>query len=202
MSGKYALLHENRYYHVYNGAVGNEKLFVSIDNYHYFLDRIHSYLEPVSNLFCYSLLPNQFHLFLQIKNAEAVVKQMQTLKYRCNFEHCYIPQFLLEQFSNFFNSYAKAYNKFHHRSGRLFLEPFRRMRISDPADFAQLVKSIHARPLHFRLCKNMDHWPYSSYQPLIKNEMGWLCPEEVMKWFGSVDGFKVAHELPAKVLAW
>jgi putative transposase len=205
MSGELASLYDNRYYHVFNRSVGDEKLFVTRENYRYFLEKLGSYLSPVSDLFCYNLLPRHFNLFIRMKNAEALCKHMELLKYRCGSDGAHISQFLLEQFSNCFNSYAKAFNKQRNRKGRLFMEPFRRKRIRDPTDFVQLIRAIHTDPVHKGLCKNIDDWPHSSYHSLCRMDSmnnGWLCPDEVMGWFGSAEQFRKQHGLPAERLAW
>ena len=60
-------------YHVYNHANGNEKLFLSDENYHYFLKKYYEYVHPIADIFCYCLMPNHFHFLIRIKE-ERVLK--------------------------------------------------------------------------------------------------------------------------------
>lgn len=69
-----------KFYHVYNRAVGAEKLFFKAPNYGYFLSLYQKRLGPLVDTFSYCLLPNHFHLLIKIKdefeNAESVVIEM------------------------------------------------------------------------------------------------------------------------------
>ena len=47
-----------KYYHVYNHAIGTENLFINRENYAYFLKRYAQYLLPVVGTFAYGLMPN------------------------------------------------------------------------------------------------------------------------------------------------
>jgi putative transposase len=198
----FASLSENEYYHIFNRSVGDEKLFVTHENYRYFMEKLNHYLSPISDLFCYTFLPRHFNLFIRIKNASLLCEHMERLSYRDGCASSNIPQFLMEQFSNCFNAYAKAFNKQRNRKGRLFMEPYRRRRIRDPAEFIDLVCSIHADPVYKGLCTGINKWPHSSYHLIGKMGERWLCSEEVINWFGSMEEFRKAHALPAKKPGW
>lgn len=153
----------DNYYHIFNHAVGSEKLFIQSDNYLYFLGKISQYLFPIADIYAYSLLPQHFHLFLSIKNADALQKEMERLQYPKRKEENIYPVFLLQQFSNMFNAYTKALNKQQLRKGKLFIEPFNRKLISTQADFIKVVKYVHFNPVKHGYCKKVEDYPYSSY---------------------------------------
>lgn len=54
-------------YHIYNRAVGNEKLFLSSDHYAYFLDKWQTYITPYFSTYAYCLMPNHFHFLAKAK---------------------------------------------------------------------------------------------------------------------------------------
>ena len=189
-----ALLLPNNYYHVFNEAVGSEKLFVIADNYRYFFQRFNSYISPLADLLCFCLLPSHFHFFIRIKDINTITTRMGVLNYRHGHSPDQIPVFLLQQFSNCFNAYTKAFNKQQIRKGKLFTEPFNRKAITDPECYAKIVHYIHANPVHHRFCSRIKGWPYSSYHELINQKTCWIKHEEVIKWFGSVEEFKTIHE--------
>ena len=60
-------LSQDCFYHIYNRANGNEKLFASDDNYIYFLKQYNYYISPIAKTFAYCLMPNHFHFLVQIK---------------------------------------------------------------------------------------------------------------------------------------
>jgi REP element-mobilizing transposase RayT len=55
-------------YHLFNRAVGNEKLFSEECNYPFFLQKLKKYIVTVADIYTYNLLPNHFHLFVRIKS--------------------------------------------------------------------------------------------------------------------------------------
>jgi putative transposase len=186
------------YFHIFNRAIGNEKLFVSPDNYRYFFQRFANYISPVADLFCYVLLPNHFHFFLRFKETEDIVNQMKRLSFKADSNIDSIPVFLLQQFSNFFNAYTKAFNKQLMRKGRLFIEPFNRKLVSDVGYYTKLIHYIHTNPIHHGYCNKADEWPYSSYNLILKNENKWIQHSEVLDWFGSEKEYKRFHEQPVR----
>lgn len=60
-------------YHILSRAVGNEQLFLTEENYRFFLERYKKYVSPVADTFCYCLLPNHFHFLVRIKEASAIL---------------------------------------------------------------------------------------------------------------------------------
>lgn len=62
----------NGIYHVYNRANGNEKLFLSGDNYSFFLKRYEKYMDEFLDTFCYCLMPNHFHLLVRVKSFDQI----------------------------------------------------------------------------------------------------------------------------------
>ena len=61
------LLADN-FYHIISRANGNEKLFLTDDNYRFFLQRYDKYISPIADTFAYALLPNHFHFLIQVKS--------------------------------------------------------------------------------------------------------------------------------------
>ena len=70
----------DHYYHVFNRAVGSEKMFYEPANYLYFRNKMKDHLLPVADIFCYNFLPNHFHLFLRIKPLSLVEEKFQHSK--------------------------------------------------------------------------------------------------------------------------
>jgi hypothetical protein len=121
---------------------------------------------------------------------------MELLKFRQGGDLNIIPDFLLQQFSNCFNAYSKAFNKVYSRKGKLFMEPFNRKSITTPEYYNKLIHYIHANPVHHGLCNTVNEWPYSSYNEIINHQNSWIQYEEIMNWFGSEEEFKKFHEQP------
>lgn len=60
-------LETGQFYHVYNRANGDENLFREDANYFHFLQLYDKYISPVANTLAWVLMPNHFHLLVEIK---------------------------------------------------------------------------------------------------------------------------------------
>ena len=185
MQNKTAILEPGSVYHVYNRANGQEQLFVSEENYRYFLQKYQEYISPIADTFCYCLMPNHFHFLLRIKNGHALkqafpkFETLEKLPSKC--------------FSNFFSAYTLAFNKQQGRMGSLFMKNFKRKRISDQSYLLNLVQYIHRNPIEAGLCKQPEHWPHSSYTSILSGNHHFLKAGEVFSWFEDKDNFQYIH---------
>jgi putative transposase len=53
MRDKYPELEPDCFYHIYNRANGSERLFLSDDNYRFFLKKYLQCINPIVNTYCY-----------------------------------------------------------------------------------------------------------------------------------------------------
>lgn len=67
MQDNKAILEPQNTYHIYNRANGSEKLFLSDENYRYFLKKYNEYVSPIVDTFCYCLMSNPFHFLIRVK---------------------------------------------------------------------------------------------------------------------------------------
>lgn len=101
----------------------------------------------------------------------------------------------MQQFSNFLNGYAKAFNKRNNRRGALFLDFTKRIEIKDEIYFSTLINYIHRNPVHHQFCKSVEDWNYSSYNSIISiNKNSKLERNAVFDWFGGIEEFIEFHK--------
>lgn len=155
-------------YHIYNHAVGNDKLFLTDDNYHYFLRRYDHFISPVAATYAYCLLSNHIHFLVEIKSQVVVPPES---KYSAS-------QFVSKQFSNLFSSYSQAFNKQQGRMGNLFMSNFRRRKIQSNEYLIYVIKYIHLNPVNHGIVKNVWQWRFSSYHALCANDSTFLSREK------------------------
>lgn len=189
------------YYHVYNHAIGDECLFRQPANYLYFLERYGHYIFPVVRTHAYCLMPNHFHLLVQIREEEELVNHFQTIKRTSLPVEVTIDysEFVMQQFSNFFNSYAKSFNRRFDRKGALFLNYVRRKPVESETYFTALVAYIHQNPVHHGFCRQADLWPYSSLHSIVSSKNTRLERAAVLDWFGGIESYLAFHQ-QAKVV--
>lgn len=174
-------------YHILNRAIGNESLFISDDDYFYFLQKLDRFLLPWIDVFAYCLIPNHFHLLVTIKEIDKIPEKLLRLDKKEP------EKLLLQAFSNFFNSYSKSYNKIHERKGRLLLYPFKRILVDDDDYLIYLINYIHRNPIHHGITDNYLTWKYSSYKAFLTNRPTKVKREYVLTLFGSKDEFVSFH---------
>ncbi len=195
MANTYDLLIPHSYYHLYNRAVGNEKMFLSNENYQFLLDKIVSYTSNIANIYAYCLMPNHFHFFVKIKSEEQIRSLYQEKKKKempLN-DAVLMSEFIMEQYSNCFNSYTKSFNKVYNRMGKLFMDHLHRKLITDEAYYTKIIHYIHCNPTKDNIVANIQDWRYSSYNALISNASTKLPRTEILDWFGGRDNFIKFH---------
>ncbi len=182
-------------YHLFSRAVGSEKLFLSADNYLFFLQKLKLHTSSVCQFYCYSLLPNHFHLLAKINDKEHIIKHFEEIK-KVSYQPLQhdICDFIMERFSNFLNSYTKAFNKVHNRKGALFMDYLKRSKVNKESDFTTFVWYIHKNAVHHQLTKVIGEWMFDSYHSLISEAPTSLLRKEVLEWFGVKEDFIDFHK--------
>jgi hypothetical protein len=194
-------LEPNNKYHIFNQAVGSEKLFRNDDNYIYFLKKFGQYISPIATTFCYVLIPNHFHFLIEIKGKNHLYehyKQMEISKEKTNIKseaELNYEEFVMQQFSNFFNSYTKSYNKRFNRKGALFIDYLRRTLVFHEEYLRNLVLYIHQNPIHHNCCLSLYNWKYSSYNSFFSDSPSKIERQEVVSWFGDLENFIHLHSI-------
>lgn len=146
-------------YHVYTHANGNENLFRSEENYHYFLKQYANYIYPVAATYAYCLMPNHLHLMIGIRNEAELLDFVRKKKNNPDlqgFENLGgLSTVISQQFSNLFNAYTKAYNKRYNRRGSLFIPNFKRRAVKEENYFTKLIAYIHNNPVKHGFVKEL-----------------------------------------------
>ncbi|MFC1621825.1 transposase [Patescibacteria group bacterium] len=125
-------------YHVFNRGVDKTNIFLSEDDYKYFLYLLERYLLPPNkfnayrvknyhnriDLLAYTLMPNHYHLLIKQVDTTGMQEFVQSL--------CL--------------SYATRFNKNHKRVGHLFQDRYKATRIKDILSLLRVSKYIHRNP--------------------------------------------------------
>ena len=198
------------YYHIYNRGVNGENIFVEERNYDLFLRLYEKHISPVAVTFAYCMLRNHFHVSLRTKSEEEITLSNETLRVS-SVNHRQAKQgnlanreegqsrkplgskYVSDQFSNFFNAYAKTINKAYGRTGSLFQHPFGRVPITSDRQFWNVIAYIHQNPQKHGFVKDFRDWKYSSYGIILNEQKTIIQRDETMKWFGTKDDYLSLH---------
>jgi REP element-mobilizing transposase RayT len=168
-------------YHIFSHVNGRKLIYREETNYQFFLKQLDKYIIQIADIYAYCLLPNHFHLLLRFKNSENV---------NVEDEH----QFLMKNFGNFLNSYAKAFNKRYNRKGALFLNAVKRKKITDEKYLLKALHYIHNNPVNHGFTSEINLWKYSSYNSYLNIlKASKLNRTGIMQYFDSLEIFKNYH---------
>ena len=195
MQNKTEVLQPETFYHIYNRANGNENIFITDENYTFFLKQFKQYIHPIAHTYCYCLMPNHFHFLISLKNKSELQIASSTFP---KFET--LEKFVSKQFSNFFSSYTQALNKQQGRKGSLFMKNFKRKKIENKQYLYKLVHYIHHNPIEAALCKNLSEWKYSSYNAICSDATTLIEKVKVIEWFNDLENFKFVQKQKPKEL--
>ncbi len=180
------------YYHIYNRANGSENLFRNNENYRYFLQQWVKYTWPVAETYTYCLMPNHFHFLVKIKSNNELLIDLQGFENLGGLKNGGLK--IIQQFSNLFNSYSKAYNKMYDRRGSLFSPNFKKKEITSDAYLTNVIFYIHHNPVHHGFTKQIEDWPHCSYLTILSDKETFLLRKDVIDWFGDKEAFTRFHQ--------
>ena len=140
-----------QYYHFYNRGVNRGAIFFERENYLYFIRELRRFLIPASDIIAYCLMPNHYHLLVQIHDDD--------------FSH---------SMQLFGISYTKAINKRYQRVGALFQGAFQSRHITRNEDLLNLSCYIHLNPVLAGLAGSSSEWEFSSYLEFTGDRPGKL----------------------------
>ncbi len=170
-------LEPSLYYHFYNRGNNKENLFKERTNYLHFLYLLEKHLLPVCNVYSYCLLPNHFHLLIQIKEMDELPEKYKNGERRVH-----------QPFSNMLNAYTKGYNKRYNRIGSLFQKHPKKIEVKDEDYFRNLIVYINTNSSHHGIA-DYKTYPYSSYNILSNEDETFLKRQVVLEKFDGKKNF-------------
>ena len=194
MQQKLEVLKPDVFYHLYNRANGSEKLFITDENYLFFLRKYREYISTICHTYCYCLMPNHFHFLIQIKSEQELELFFNQTASKAFPKSKTLEKLLSKQFSNFFSCYTQAFNKQQQRKGSLFMKNFKRKKIDDKSYLLHLVKYIHYNPLEAKLANELNEWKFSSYTSLLSKTPTLLKRNELIEWYSDLANFMSVHK--------
>lgn len=119
--------------------------------------------EKLIDILCYCLMPNHFHFLLR------------------QLEDKGIPKFI----SNLQNSFTRYFNTLHKRTGPLFLDQFKAVRIETEEQLLHVSRYIHLNPYASYVVKDFEslrQYPWSSFPEYIEQKSG-ICEKDTILGF-------------------
>ncbi len=188
-------------YHLFNHANGRENIFEEPENYRYFLTKYTDKMDGVVKGLAHCLMPNHFHLLVKVREETVLLEFLEKKKARQ--PKVFVPEGLTNgelyhfivhrQFHNFLGGYAKAFNKYHDRSGSLLRQNTRRKIVSERDYIMNAIRYLHLNPVHHGFTVLPEEWPHSSYPTFLGDQPTSLPRNEILTWFGGKENFIEFH---------
>ena len=161
------------YYHIYNKAVLNNRLFITDENYQFFLHQFFKYMKNELELFAYCLLPNHFHFLIKTKDVDS--------------------KRISEQYRKFAISYSHSFNIVNNRKGTLFERPTQKKIITSDEYLVSTIYYIHSNPEHHNICHDFRKYKWSSYQEVTNGKNKFINLSGLLELFNDLDYFIEFH---------
>ncbi len=169
-------------YHIFNRGNNEQNIFLQRTNFLYFIGLMRSHLTPICQIYSYCLIKNHFHFLLRINDYEDL-----PIKYS-DRNRIHLP------FANLFNAYAKAFNKYYNRSGSVFQEHLKRIRVDNEKYLKQLIIYIHQNPVKHNFVSNIQNYSYSSYKIIAYDKESFINKKYVYNLFQDRENFIFLHK--------
>jgi len=161
-------------YHIYNRGNNKQPIFFDDRNYEFFLNKLNKQLVPISELLCWCLMPNHFHLI--------IFATEKSCKERSSFGGKPMQEFAY-QLGVLLSSYSQAINKQNATTGSLFQQKTKVKLITGRDAQSGLNGSylttcthyIHQNPWKAGLVKNLEDWRFSSFNQYIGSDYYKIC---------------------------
>ena len=180
----------NALYHIYNRS--NETVFITRENYLFFLKKVRKLIAPVCNIFAYVLMPNHFHFLIQ-----ATENSCQDI----NEKHRQDTQILSKNIGTLLSSYTLAFNNQENRRGSLFshhtgekmlndtfeTSSYRRKKLMEEDYATTCFLYIHQNPVMAGLVSKLEEWEFSSFRDYAGFRNGTLIQKDLAFSFIQLD---------------
>ena len=187
-------------YHIYNRAVSLNRLFTSRRDVYKFREKLRRKLLPFFEIYALGCVGNHFHLHGRVRSLAQIRaylhaqpsllrRQQRFLDGELGFQ-----EFMGDVFARTFNAYAKAFNQFHGRTGTLFNQTVRRLRVRNDLLSRRLIAYIHCNEIKHGISDMVMGLGHKTTFYELCNQRSRLCAVDlVLERFGGRDAFIAYH---------
>ncbi|MBI2443256.1 MAG: transposase [Candidatus Levybacteria bacterium] len=163
---------ENAFYHVFNRGINKNEIFLSEEDYAFFLKKLKKLLSKYDHsLYAYCLMPNHFHISIQTRKVP-ISKIMASLT----------------------TSYSMYLNKKYNHVGPVFQNRYKSVLIENDSYFLYLSKYIYLNPVKAGLVSDPLSYSYSSIREAIGQEPLYFLDKDIVRLIGETKGSQKEYE--------
>ena len=190
-----ARLIPNTYYQ-FSQKIRGTLLFNSHDDYLHFLFLYCRQIQPIARTFAYCLLPDSFHVLLQIRDLASLLRHTERVGEDVEVLAADCPGYLERKLAHFITKYHTSLIPTSAPELGTELMDWQCEIVSTEAEMAHRLGLLHLYPLYYGEKPYTNLWPYTSLHSLRSNRHTFLERDPVHAWFGGHEDFlKESHEI-------
>jgi len=204
-------LEADKIVHLSYQTSGEDKLFLSDENYIHLLKLYATWLAPVADTYAYCLLPKQIHFLVKIKPEKELFTYLkmngkfpdETMRFEEIKNLQLIPEsplgtifsmHLTKQITTFLNEYLVENKQAQLKGGGFSAPNIKKLEITADDQLSIAIINIHQKPMVLGEIANFEQWKYSSYAAILSDKPSALKREKVLDLFGSREKYVQAHQ--------
>lgn len=163
---------QNAFYHVFNRGINKQQIFLSENDYYYFLDKFQNLKKKYDHsIYAFCLMPNHFHISIQTRK-DPISKIMASLT----------------------TSYSMYFNRTYNHFGPVFQNRYKSILVENDTYFIQLSQYIYLNPVKAKLVKDPALYSFSSIREALGKEPLHFLDQDIIRVIGETKGSQKEYE--------
>lgn len=163
---------QNAFYHVFNRGINKQQIFVSENDYLFFLKKLSDLKKKYDHsIYAFCLMPNHFHISIQTRKVP-ISKVMSSLS----------------------TSYSMYFNRTYSHFGPVFQNRFKSILIESNSYFLKLSQYIYLNPVKAGLVSNPTLYKFSSIREVLGREPLNFLDQDIIRLIGETRESKKEYE--------
>jgi putative transposase len=183
-----ARLIPNTYYQ-FSQKIRGTLLFTSHDDYLHFLFLYCRHIQPIARTFAYCLLPDSFHVLLQIRDWSSLLRHTERVGEDVEILAADCPGYLERKVSHFVTRYHTSLTPASASEADTVPMGWQCECVTTEAEMAHRLGLLHLYPLYYEEGACNGLWPYTSLHSLQSHRHTFLDRDTVHAWFGGYENF-------------
>lgn len=163
---------ENAFYHVFNRGINKQQIFISDDDYFFFLRKMNDLKKKYDHsIYAFCLMPNHFHISIQTRKI-SISKIMSSLA----------------------TSYSMYFNRIYEHFGPVFQNRFKSILIESDSYFLKLSQYIYLNPVKAGLVSDPILYKFSSIREALGREPLYHLDKDIVRLIGETKKSQKGYE--------
>ncbi|MDP2649474.1 MAG: transposase [bacterium] len=166
------LIFKNAFYHVFNRGINKEPIFLTDQDYKFFLKKFQDLKNKYDHsIYALCLMPNHFHISIQTRK-NSISKIMSSIS----------------------TSYSMYFNRTYKHFGPVFQNRFKSILVEENSYFLKLSQYIYLNPVKDGLVKNPMEYKYSTLREALGKEPLHFLDKDIVRLIGETEQSRREYE--------